>query len=92
MIITFKHKALRRYFEEGDSSKLNQNHLKRLRLILAKLHSAEDIKDMRFPGSDLHHLGGDLQDFWSVRVNANWRIIFHFAKGKVYDVDYIDYH
>ena len=92
MIVTFKHKALRQYFEEGNASKLHHNHLKRLRFILARLDSAEDIKDMDFPGSGPHSLGGELQDFWSVKVNANWRIIFRFTNGYIYDVDYIDYH
>lgn len=92
MIITFKHKDLRRYFETGNVSRINQNHVKRLRLILAKLHAADQIKDMDFPGSGLHHLVGDKKHFWSVSISGNWRLIFRFEKGHAYDLDYIDYH
>lgn len=92
MIQSFKHKNLQLYFEKGDSSKLKQSHLNRLRLILAKLHTAAAIKDMDFPGSGLHPLKGDKKDFWSLHVSGNWRLIFRFEKGDAYDVDYLDYH
>ena len=47
---------------------------------------------MNFPGSGLHKLKGDHQEYWSVSVNGNWRLIFRFENGDVYDVDYLDYH
>jgi len=25
-------------------------------------------------------------------VRANWRIIFRFADGQIFDVDFVDYH
>ena len=92
MIITFKHKGLKTYFETGNTSKIKQDHVKRLRLILAKLHSAEEIKDIDFPGSGLHSLKGDKKNYWSVSISGNWSLIFRFEKGYVYEVDYIDYH
>ena len=92
MIITFKHKELRMFFEKGDPSKIKQSHLKRLRLILAKLHTAEKIKDMDFPGSDIHSLKGDKKNFLAVSISGNWRLIFRFEEGHAYDVDYLDYH
>ena len=54
--------------------------------------AASEIRDMRFPGSDLHPLKGYFRGFWSVRVSGNWRIVFRFENGDVFDVDYIDYH
>jgi len=42
---------------------------------------------MNLPGSRLHPLKGDLKGFWSVAVRANWRIIFRFQDGHVWDVD-----
>jgi toxin HigB-1 len=47
---------------------------------------------MNLPGFRLHRLKGDLKDFWSVTVRANWRVIFRFEQGDAYDVDLIDYH
>ena len=40
----------------------------------------------------LHPLKGDLSGFWSVTVQANWRIIFRVEDGDATDVDYLDYH
>ena len=48
--------------------------------------------DMNYPGSGLHSLKGNLKHFLSVSVSGNWRIIFSFEKGEVFDVDYLDYH
>ena len=47
---------------------------------------------MDLPGFGLHPLKGNLKGFWSVRVRANWRIIFRFEDSQVYDVDLLDYH
>jgi proteic killer suppression protein len=47
---------------------------------------------MDLPGFRLHPLTGDLHGFWSVRVSANWRIIFRLEDGDAHDVDLIDYH
>jgi proteic killer suppression protein len=44
------------------------------------------------PTFKLHPLTGDLKGFWSVRVRANWRIVFRFQMARPFDVDLIDYH
>ena len=92
MIESIHHKGLRRFFETGNPSKLHADHIGKLRRILAYLDDAEEIKDMNLPGFDLHQLTGDLADFYAVKVNKNWRVIFRFENGKAYDVDYLDYH
>ncbi len=33
-----------------------------------------------------------MKDYWSIKVNKNYRIIFQFDGQHVYDVDYLDYH
>ena len=43
-------------------------------------------------GSGIHKLSGDLSDFWSIKVSVNYRIIFKFDNGDVFEVDYLDYH
>ena len=47
---------------------------------------------MNVPSFRLHRLTGDLKQFWSVTVRANWRIIFRFEDGMALDVDLVDYH
>lgn len=56
------------------------------------LNGAGKVTDMNFPGSHLHQLKGDLEDYWAVTVKANWRIIFQFENGNATLVDYLDYH
>lgn len=92
MIQSFRHKGLRLFFEKGDSSKIQPAHRKRVRLILTLLSAAKEIRDMNFPGSDLHRLKGNFEGFWSVTVSGNWRVIYQFKDGDAYNVDYVDYH
>jgi len=92
MIKSFKHKGLKIFFESGNSSKINPEHQKRLRLILSILNAAKDIKDINFPGSGLHQLKGELKGYWAVTLSGNWRIIFRFIDSEVSDIDYKDYH
>jgi proteic killer suppression protein len=67
-------------------------HTEKLRDILARLDAARVIADMDLPGFRLHRLRGDLRGYWAVTVRANWRVIFRFAEGEAFDVDYVDYH
>ena len=92
MIKSFKHKGLEKLFLKGDSSKILQEHVKRLRLILAIIHKAKSIEDVNFVGSNLHELIGDKKGIWSVTVRANWRITFKFEDGNAYILNYEDYH
>jgi toxin HigB-1 len=70
---------------------INQ-HVEKLRDILARLDAAGTVADMDLPGFRLHPLKGQLKGFWGVTVRANWRVIFRFADGEALDVDYVDYH
>lgn len=92
MIKTIRHKGLKRFYQKGDISKIQQQQAKKLRLILGLLKRAKTVEDMNFPGSDIHPLSGDLKGFWAVSVSGNWRIVFRFEDGDVYDLDYLDYH
>jgi proteic killer suppression protein len=66
--------------------------LPRIRLILTNLEAAQTVQGIDLPTFKLHPLKGKLKGFWAVTVRANWRIIFKFANGNVYDVDFLDYH
>lgn len=92
MIVSFRHKGLRRFFEDDDRSKLPPELVERIRSILAFLDAAGRIEDLDQPTLRLHALKGDLKDFWAVTVRANWRIVFRFDDGDASDVDFVDYH
>lgn len=68
------------------------SHPKRLRLQLAKLDTAKDQEDMRFPSWKLHPLPSDQAGHWSVCVNGNWHLTFTFDNGDAILVNYQDYH
>jgi toxin HigB-1 len=91
-IKTFKHKGLKAFFERGTTKGILAAHSKKIALILDRLEAAGDIKDMNYPGSNLHRLSGQLSGFYSVHVNGNWTIIFRFQAGDACDVNLVDYH
>lgn len=92
MIKSFRHKGLRRLFEAGSTSGVQASHVKRLRMQLAALDTAQGIEDMDIPGFRLHALKGDMRGRWAITVNGNWRMTFEFKDGNAYVLDYEDYH
>ena len=92
MIKSFKHKGLQRYFQKGNSSGIQANHSKKLRMQLAALNSSKSIDDMDIPGFRLHQLKGDCSGFWAIDVSGNWRLTFRFENGDAFDLNYEDYH
>ena len=92
MIRSFRHKGLKRLYEEDDHRGVAAQHAQRLRDILARLDASATISDMDLPGFRLHPLKGDRKGFWAVTVRANWRVIFRFEDGDAFDLDYVDYH
>lgn len=92
MITSWQHKGLKRFYETGDISGINSNHIKRLKIILQCLNAAIKPGDMNTSGMNLHKLSGKFRDFYSVKVDKNWRIIFCFENKNVTLVNYCDYH
>ena len=92
MIKSFRHQGLKRFYETGSAAGIQTNHVKRLRMQLAALDTAQTIEDMDIPGFRLHPLTGKAKDRWSISVSGNWRITFEFQEGNAYVLDYEDYH
>ncbi len=92
MIRSFQHRGLKRLYERGDRSQVNPNHIEKIEVILADLDAANTVAHMRRPGYRLHQLTGRLKGFQAVDVSGNWRIIFRFDGGDVFEVDLLDYH
>jgi proteic killer suppression protein len=88
----FRHKGLKRLYEKNDTSQIRPDHVEKVENILVVLDAAGSIGDVDLPGLHLHPLRGDFKGFWAVTIRANWRIIFRFENGEVFDVDYVDYH
>lgn len=92
MIISFKHKGLERFFYEDDHHGIRPLHATKLRLRLTLLNQAQSPQDLLVPGWRLHSLTGNLNGFWSIQVDTNWRLIFRFVGPDVELVNYVDYH
>jgi len=92
VIESFKHKGLKKLFEDDDRRKVPGAHRDKIARILARLNEAVKVQNMGLSGYKLHPLKGDLAGFWSVSVSGNRRIIFRFEDGAAHDVDLIDYH
>jgi len=91
MIKSFKHKGLEQFVYSGTQKGIKPDHAGKLERILDRLNAANDLKDMNYPGSNLHALSGDRKGQYSVSVSGNWRVIFEFENGDAYIVDYDDY-
>ncbi len=92
MIQSFKHRGLRRLYENDDHRGLSPAHVDKVKRILARLDEAAEVRNMALPGFGLHQLKGKLKGLWAVSVSGNWRIVFRFDKGHAYEVDLVDYH
>jgi proteic killer suppression protein len=92
VIKSFDHKGLERFFYNGDKRGIQPAHSQKIADVLDRLDASVSIRDMNYPGSNLHKLQGKLQGLWSVKVSGNWRITFKFIEGNAYVVDYTDYH
>jgi toxin HigB-1 len=92
MIKSWRHKGLKLFYETGTRAKIHVNHADKLHDILQVLDVVTFPEQMNLPGLGFYKLSGNLKDWYSVKVNGNWRIIFKFDGQNVILVDYQDYH
>lgn len=92
MIKSFKHKGLKLFFEAGKSAGIQAKHVKKLRMQLAAIDTAQVLDDIDLPGFSLHPLKGERSGIWSISVSGNWRVTFEFRDGNTYILNYEDYH
>lgn len=70
-------------------SEIQAAALRKLRLLSA----AKRLDDLRVPpGNRLESLQGDRAGQYSIRINGQWRICFHWSEGGPTDVEIVDYH
>jgi proteic killer suppression protein len=92
MIRSFRNRALQRFWERDDSSKLPPNRVKRIAMILDRLDASAQPADMNLPGLAFHPLSGDMKGRYAVKISENWRITFAWHKEDSVLVDLEDYH
>ena len=65
--------------------------LSRVRRKLEAINAASRLDDLKVPPANrLEKLKGNLKDFYSIRINDQWRVIFRWVDGEAHDVQIVD--
>ena len=93
MIISFGSKETEKIWNgiivKKPSIEIQQIGRRKLRM----LHNSKDLADLRIPPSNrLEKLSGNLKEYYSIRINNQWRIIFIWENANATLVEIIDYH
>lgn len=92
MIIDFGNSETEKIWD-GEFSKKYPNEIQNIvRRKLRMINNAFQLQDLRVPANRLEKLKGDLDGYYSIRVNDQWRIIFIWDSGSVFEVELVDYH
>ena len=93
MIVSLGSKETKKIWE-GERVKRFTTDLQEIaRRKLRMLNNSQSIADLQIPPSNrLEKLKGNLKEYYSIRVNDQWRIIFKWDKGNASDVEILDYH
>ena len=93
MIKTFADKTTAALFDDRPIRSVAKPLRRKARRKLLQIDAVDTVEELIVPpGNRLKKLGGDRQDQWSIRVDAQWRICFRFEAGAAWDVEFCDYH
>jgi len=93
MLTSFGNKHTQKIWEgervKGLPAEIQEIARRKLRM----LNNSQNLTDLMIPPSNrLEKLKGTLKNFYSIRVNDQWRIIFKWNNGNAEEVELIDYH
>ncbi len=92
MIISFKDKATVKIWHGQRINKIPDRQIigrRKLRM----LNNSQNLNDLRLPPSNgLEKLKGVRKEFYSIKINNQWRIIFRWNNNHAYEVSILDYH
>ena len=93
MIKSFGDKECEKIWNGNPSRKLPVEIQEVARRKLRMINNAQEINDLRIPPSNrLEKLKGDLHEYFSIRINNQWRIIFKWVSNDAYETKIVDYH
>ena len=96
MILSFGDRATEDLFHDRQTNRVRRYPPEILRPALQQLdmlNAARDLRDLRSPpGNRLELLKGSLKDFYSVRINNRWRLVFRWEMAEAHEVRIVDYH
>jgi len=93
MIISFGSKETEKIWN-GERTKRIPLEIQQIgRRKLRMLNNSQNTRDLSVPPSNkLERLSGKLKEFYSIRINDQWRIIFKWENSHASEVEIIDYH
>lgn len=93
MIVSFGSKDTQKIWIGEQVKRLPYEIQQVARRKLRMLNSSQTINDLRIPPSNrLEKLSGNLKDYYSIRINDQWRIIFKWENNLANEVEIVDYH
>lgn len=93
MIINFGNKETEKIWKGIVSKKLPREIQEVARRKLRMINNSIDVNDLRIPPANrLEKLKGDLKEFYSIRINNQWRVVFKWENGNAFEVEIMDYH
>jgi toxin HigB-1 len=93
MIISFGSKETEKIWEGERVKKIPMEIQQIGRRKLRMLNNSQNINDLMIPPSNrLEKLSGKSKDYYSIRINDQWRIVFKWENDHSYEVEIMDYH
>ncbi len=93
MIKSFGDKESEKIWNGIRSKKLPNEIQDVARRKLRIINNAQNVNDLRIPPAKrLEKLKGERQEYYSLRINNQWRIIFKWINDDAYDIRIVDYH
>jgi proteic killer suppression protein len=93
MIVSFGSKETDQIWQGKQVKKIPIEAQKVGRRKLRMLNNAQSLTDLKIPPSNqLEKLKGKAKNFYSIRINDQWRIIFRWQNSHAYEVAIVDYH
>jgi proteic killer suppression protein len=92
MVRSFRSRALKRFAETGDGSRLSVQKPDRIRRMLLLMEVAKLPQQMDVAGYRFHSLRGKEKGRYAIWVSENYRITFGWDGEDAVEVDLEDYH
>ena len=93
MLKSFGSKETEKIWNGVRSSKIPPEIQKVGRRKLRMINNSFNLNDLRIPPSNrLEKLSGNMKEYYSIRINDQWRIMFKWQAGHAFEVEIIDYH
>ena len=93
MIVSFGSKNTERIWKGERIKNLSLEIQETARRKLRMINNSQNIGDLKIPPSNrLEKLKGNFKNYYSIRINDQWRIIFIWKNNHAHNVEIIDYH